>query len=88
MSVAVAAGLWGIEDLDAERLIQDLARLSLLEFDAASRTLSIHPVMRSYIEDAGRALSAPAGSQIHRPPHIAMRPLRQKSSRIRTPRHD
>src|SRR6202047_3265170 len=35
---------------------------------------------------AGRALSAPAGSQIHRPTHIAMRPLRQKSSRIRTPR--
>jgi hypothetical protein len=35
-----------------------------------------------------RALSAPAGSQIHRPTHIAMRPLRQKSSRIRTPRHD
>src|SRR5580692_7286298 len=32
---------------------------------------------------ARRALSAPAGSQIHRPTHIAMRPLRQKSSRIR-----
>jgi len=37
---------------------------------------------------AGRALSPPAGSQIHRPTHVAMRPLRQKSSRIRTPRHD
>jgi hypothetical protein len=32
---------------------------------------------------AGRALSSPAGGQVHRPMPIAMRPLRQKSSRIR-----
>jgi hypothetical protein len=31
---------------------------------------------------AGRALSASAGEQVNRPTHIAMRPLRQKSSRF------
>jgi hypothetical protein len=37
---------------------------------------------------AGRALSASAGEQVNRPTHIAMRPLRQKSSRFLTPQHD
>src|ERR1700732_4754242 len=31
---------------------------------------------------AGRALSASAGERVNRPTHIAMRPLRQKSSRF------
>ena len=33
--------------------------------------------------DRGASLSASAGEQVNRPTHIAMRPLRQKSRRIR-----
>jgi hypothetical protein len=52
--IASAAALWGIEEFEAENLVQRLTRFSLLQFDPSSRTLSIHPVVRSFIQTAAR----------------------------------
>jgi hypothetical protein len=51
--VSEAAVLWGVEEFDAESQVQQLARVSLVQFDPSSRTLAIHPVIRSYLRTKG-----------------------------------
>ena len=50
VAVASAATLWGIEEIEAETQIQNLARLSLLEYDPRHRTFLLHPALKGYIE--------------------------------------
>jgi hypothetical protein len=53
--VSAVAALWKVEEFDAESLVQQLARVSLVHFDPASRTLTLHPVIRSYLRTKGVA---------------------------------
>ena len=48
--VSSAANLWGLDQIEAEPFVQQFARLSLIEFDPASKTFLLHPAFRSYIE--------------------------------------
>jgi WD40 repeat protein len=45
----VVAALWGMDEFECEDLIQNLATLSLVEFDVKSRTIRLHEVLRSYL---------------------------------------
>jgi hypothetical protein len=59
VSISDAALLWGIEELDAESQMQKFVRLSLVHFDPSSRTLQIHPVIRSYLRTEDETRLAP-----------------------------
>jgi WD40 repeat protein len=55
--LAAAASVWELDDLDAEDLAQQLARLSLLKLDLERATLRLHDVMRTWLASS---VAAPA----------------------------
>ena len=79
--MAMVAPLLGRGALGVPGLLDGKGRHSIgLRWFAASELTLARPKAPQV---AGRALSASPGEQLHRTTHIAMRPLRQKSRRIR-----
>jgi hypothetical protein len=79
--MAMVAPLLGRGALGVPGLLDGKGRHSIgLRWFAASELTLARPKAPQV---AGRALSASAGEQVDRPTHIAMRPLREKSRRIR-----